>query len=64
MEVERPTTAVAGNLRYSSVTASRQCRNLTLSVVNDLASPTGFEPVLPSLVYDPRLPTTAFDECS
>ena len=56
VEVERPTTAVAGNLRYSSVTASRQCR--------DLASPTGFEPVLPSLVYDPRLPTTAFDECS
>jgi len=47
VEGERPTTAVAGNLPYSSVTASRQCRNLTLSVVNDLASPTGFEPVLP-----------------
>jgi len=47
VEVERPTTAVPGNLRYSSVTASQQCRNLTLSVVNDLASPTGFEPVLP-----------------
>ncbi len=41
MEIRLTTTAVSGNLRFPSVTASRHCRNLTVvSAWKDLASPT------------------------
>jgi len=41
VEIRLTTTAVSGNLRFPSVTASRHCRNLTVvSAWKDLASPT------------------------